>query len=110
MVSLAHLAHIAHRNQDKIRQHFQYKETFADPNNPNKEVSKDDKKLLGLTIGFFITILVMVIIFWVVALVLLFKYWDQLTDAAKFIGVIGVMPFVPVGPLFTILAVIIGRK
>ena len=107
MVSLAHLVHIAHLNQDKIKEHFQYKETFADP---NKEVSKDDKKLFGLAIGIFITILVIVIIFWVVALVLLFKYWDQLTDAAKFIGVIGVVPFVPVGPLFTILAVIIGRK
>lgn len=119
MPSVAYLCQIAHRNSNKIIEFIQNEskisETF-DPNTGNdpskKEInmSSDDKKLLGMAIGVFITILVIAFLFWVVALFLLVKYWDRLTDASKFIGVIGVLPFVPLGPLFTILAVIIGKK
>jgi hypothetical protein len=110
MLSVASLVQIAHQNQDKIERylHGKSKESFDDPNKP--KLSDDYKKLLGMAIGVFITILVIAIIFWVVALVLLVKYWDQLTDGAKIIGVFGVLPILPIGPLFTILAVMIGRK
>lgn len=119
MVSVAHLLHMAHRNSNKIIKFIKHggkiSETF-DPNTGNdpskKEInmSSDDKKVLGMAIGIFLTILFIAFLFWVIALYLLVKYWDRLTDAAKFIGVIGVLPFVPLGPLFTILAVIIGKK
>ena len=119
MVSVAHLLHMAHRNSNKIIKFIQHggkiSETF-DPNTVNdptkKEInmSSDDKKLLGIAIGVFITILLVGIVLWIISLVLLVKYWDRLTDAAKIIGVIGILPFVPVGPIFTFFAVIIGRK
>ena len=84
--------------------------TGNDPSKKEINMSSDDKKVLGMAIWIFITILAIAFLFWVVALYLLVKYWDRLTDAAKIIGVIGILPFVPAGPFFTILAIIIGRK
>jgi hypothetical protein len=84
--------------------------TVNDPTKKEINMSSDDKKLLGMAIGVFITILLVAIVLWIISVVLLVKYWDRLTDAAKIIGVIGILPFVPAGPIFTIFAVIIGRK
>lgn len=119
MVSVAHLFQIAHRNSNKIMKFIQNRgktsETFDpstvnDPSKKEKDMSSDDKKVLGMAIGIFLTVLAIAFLFWVLALYLLVEYWDRLNDASKFIGVIGVLPFVPAGPFFTILAVIIGRK
>ena len=47
---------------------------------------------------------------WVVGLVLLLKYWRQLPDWAKVLGIIGLIPAVPGGPLLTIIVVLIGKN
>lgn len=48
-----------------------------------------------MTLGIFLVILLIGLALYITAVVLLIKYWDQLTDTAKIFGVIGVLPFWP---------------
>ena len=59
---------------------------------------------MGLTAGFALILMLLAIALWVVAIVLLVKYW------AKVVGLLGVLPVVPVGPVVTIIVVLFVKN
>ena len=67
-------------------------------------------KILGFEIGFFLLILAISIGLWIWAIVALVKYWKFLPSWAKVLGIIGVLPILPGGPIVTLLCVYIGKQ
>jgi hypothetical protein len=68
-----------------------------------------DGSILGLSIGFFLLLLLVSIGIWIWAIVVLIKYWNQLPDWAKVLGVLGVIPAVPLGPVVTLICVYVAK-
>ena len=104
-LSINQLVYAAQQNKEKIVEYFQNKEQYGDSND-----QKNAEKILGMTLGIFLVILLIGLALYITAVVLLIKYWDQLTDTAKIFGVIGVLPFFPLGPVVTFIAIGVGRK
>ena len=104
-LSINQLVYAAQQNKEKIVEYFQNKEKYGDSND-----QKNSEKILGMTLGIFLVILLIGLALYITAVVLLIKYWDQLTDTAKIFGVIGVLPFFPLGPVVTFIAIGVGRK
>lgn len=76
-------------------------EGFTD--SPNTQ----DEKVMGMTIGLFISVLVISLALWIWGLVLLIIYWKVLEDWAKAVGIISLV----IGfPLLTIIVGYLGRK
>ena len=73
-------------------------------------LSNDDKKLLGMTIGVFLVVLIIALIVWVWALVVLIKYWPLLPQVGRVFGILCLVLPVPFGPVFTILISYLARK
>ena len=71
---------------------------------------EDIKKILGLEIGVFLFLFVVIIALWVWAIVVLIKNWKQLPPWAKTLGVIGLVPGLPGGPIMTLIVVYIGKQ
>ena len=77
---------------------------------PASPMSSDElKELLGLGFGVFLVLFIVMVTLWIWALTILVKNWKNLPDWARIIGVLGVIPAVPVGPLFTIVIVYIAK-
>jgi hypothetical protein len=53
---------------------------------------------------------VVIIALWVWAIVVLIKNWKQLPPWAKTLGVIGLVPGLPGGPIMTLIVVYIGKQ
>jgi hypothetical protein len=70
--------------------------------------SDSDTAILGIGLSIFFIILLINLVLFVVALVLLIKYWKFLPDWAKVLGVLGF--FFPMGAVMTIVVVMIGKK
>ena len=70
---------------------------------------KEEEKLLGLGIGLVLVLLIIMLVLWIWALTILVKNWKTLPDWARVVGVLGVIPSVPVGPLITIVIVYISK-
>lgn len=70
----------------------------------------DSKKVLGLTLGIFLTVLIISLVLFIVALILLLKDWKVLPDWAKIVGIIGLLFFGPLGSIATIIIVLVSRK
>lgn len=92
----------AYLNKDTIE--------FYDSDFDNKKFSKDGKKILGMTLGFFLFILILNVLIWIWALYVLIKFWDNLPIWAKIIGVIGVLPIIPGGCIVTLVVVYAVKK
>lgn len=65
--------------------------------------------ILGLSIGFFLLLLLVSIGIWIWAIVVLIKYWNRLPDWAKVLGVLGLIPAVPLGPVVTLICVYVAK-
>jgi len=78
------------------------------PTDPQADA--DTKKILGLEIGVFLFLFVVIIALWVWAIVVLVKNWKQLPPWAKTLGVIGLVPGLPGGPIMTLIVVYIGKQ
>ena len=72
----------------------------------NPEAAKAVKSFLGIVLF----MLLLAIVLWFVALYLLVKHWNQLPVWAKVLGVIGLIPQVPLGPIITIVVVLASPK
>ena len=68
-----------------------------------------DGTILGVSIGIFLLLLLVSIAIWIWAIVVLIKYWNQLPDWAKVLGVLGVIPAVPLGPVVTLICVYVAK-
>jgi len=66
--------------------------------------------VIGMTFGLFLFVLMLSIALWVFALVILIRYWNVLPSWAKVLGVMGILPIFPFGPVLTIIAVYIGKQ
>ena len=71
--------------------------------------TKTGGSILGLSIGFFLLLLAVSIGIWIWAIVALIKYWDRLPDWAKVLGVLGLIPAVPLGPVVTLICVYVAK-
>ena len=70
----------------------------------------NDSTILGLSIGIFITFLLIQIALWIWAIIVLVKYWKYLPDWAKVLGILGVLPIFFGGPILTLIVVYVGKK
>ena len=100
-------------NKDLIKAYLSNKAienyTTSDNNDLGKAVGKATT-LLGFSIGIFIFMFLISLAIWIWAVVILVKYWNQLPSWAQVLGVIGVLPILPGGPILTIIAVYIGKS
>ena len=69
----------------------------------------DVDQILGLSIQIFMLLLLISFTLWVVAIYLLVVNWNDLEDWAKIIAILGIL-FGFVGPIVTIVIVLIGKK
>ena len=65
------------------------------------------EKILGLEMSAFLMLFIISLAVWIFALVLLIKYWKNIPEWAKVLGVIGIISTVG-GPIMTIIVVFIG--
>ena len=78
----------------------------------DNDFGKDEKnafELAGIGTVVLLVILVISLILYIWALVILIKYWNVLPEWAKIVGVLGLIPAIPLGPLVTIIVVYIGK-
>jgi len=88
-----------------------------DPSNPfpdqpgnqpgEKELDDDGTKILGLSVGVFVVILVINLILFIIALVLLMKNWKNLPSWAQVVSLICLLIGMPV---ITIIIVLVAKK
>lgn len=88
----------------KIRNTKENYETEEDSDKKEEEKMSPVTALLILGIILFLTLGI-----WIWALVVLVKYWQILPDWAKIVGIIGILPIIPFGPVITLLCVYIGK-
>ena len=113
MKSLYTLLLAYENNKDLIKAYLSNKsiENWSDTNKIelDKAQLKTSANILGFTVGIFISIFLISLITWIWAVVILVKYWSQLPGWAKVLGVIGVLPIIPVGQILTIIVVYISK-
>ena len=68
--------------------------------------SQAASKMLGAVL----LVLLAVVVVWFVALYLLIKNWNLLPAWAKVMGVLGLLPNVPMGPVITIIVVLAAKR
>jgi hypothetical protein len=56
-----------------------------------------------------LVILFLIIGIWVWAVVVTIKYWDSINVGARVIAIIGLLPFIPLGPVITLIAVYVSK-
>ncbi len=66
-------------------------------------------KILGLEMSAFLILFIISLAIWIIALVLLIKYWKVIPDWAKVLGVIGIISTIG-GPIMTIIVVLIAKN
>lgn len=69
---------------------------------------KDSNKIIGLSIGIFLIILLINLALFIWSLILLIKNWHVLPSWAKVIGLL--MLFIPPGPLVTIIVCLVAKE
>ena len=75
--------------------------------NPTAVVSSQSaSKMLGAVL----LVLLAVVVIWFVALYLLIKNWNLIPAWAKVMGVLGLLPNVPMGPVITIIVVLAAKR
>ena len=65
---------------------------------------------MGLTVGVFVVVLIVSLVLWIAGIYLLSHYWDTLPMWVKIIGVLGIIPGVPLGPIVTVVLVLFFKK
>lgn len=69
--------------------------------NSNNTTSKTTPKAAGVVL----LLLIIIIALYIYALVLLVKNWNKLSNIVRFVGVLGLLPNMPIGPVITIIVV-----
>lgn len=77
-------------------------ENYGDDNGSSSSGNK--KTAIAIIIVFLLLIIVMFAV-WIWALVAIVKYWHYMPTWARAIGVIGLLPFVPIGCVVTLVLV-----
>jgi hypothetical protein len=75
---------------------------------PRSSESDNEKTVKNIS-SIILIMIVFGIVLWVYALVILIKYWDVLPTWAKVLGIVGVLPLIPFGPIITIIVVLVGK-
>jgi hypothetical protein len=66
--------------------------------------------ILGMSLAVFLALLLITLALWIWALVYLIQNFDKLQTWAKVIGILGLIPQTPLGPIITLVVVKFGRK
>jgi hypothetical protein len=69
----------------------------------------DPNGILGLSIAFFTILIFVSLAIWLVAIYMIIANWNNLEDWAKVISILGLLTGF-VGPIVTIIIVIVGKK
>ena len=77
--------------------------------NPTPALVLEQKNLSGV-LSLVLLILLAVVVVWFVALYLLIKNWNRIPVWAKVIGIIGLIPQIPGGPILTIIVVLASKN
>ena len=100
-MSIAGLAEGLRQHQKKAREGY----SDVDPH-----LTPDQKKFLGVGASVIAVLLVIGLIIWIWAIVVLIKYWHVLPAWAQIVGVLGLFPVIPIGPIVTLVVVYIGKE
>ena len=73
-------------------------------------VSSEKAQVASKMLGAVLLVLLAVVVVWFVALYLLIKNWNLIPVWAKVIGVLGLLPNVPMGPVVTIIVVLAAKR
>ena len=65
----------------------------------------ENNDIVGIALVILIPLFIIYFIIWIWALVILIKYWKQLPLVAQVLGVLGVFPRTPFGPVLTLIIV-----
>jgi len=81
-------------NRDKIENYY------------NDPASNKDVKVAGMYIGLFMALFAIFIIMWIWAVIALIQNWKYMPTWAQVVGLLGVLPVVPIiGPVATLIVV-----
>jgi len=83
-------------------------ENYGDDNGDDN--GNNTGSIMGFSIGIFIFILLASLAIWIWAVIVLVKYWKMLPDWGKVLGLIGVLPVLPGGPIMTLIVVYVGKQ
>lgn len=103
VLSLTTAIQVYHENRDHIHARLSSGTDFNIP-------TEKDKELLGMAVGTFIIIIILLLVLYVWAIIALINNWEKLPGWAKVIGLLGVIPGVPIGPLVTLIVVFCARQ
>jgi hypothetical protein len=100
-------------NKDLIKAYLSNKsiENYA-PTTDQVDLNKSMNNvttILGFGVGIFILIFLISLGIWIWAVVVLIKYRKELPGWAQVLGIIGVLPILPGGPILTLIAVYVGK-
>jgi len=92
------------QNRDKIENYLKSRrsENFG----LVRDDSNTDSTISGMSIGVFLILFATIVAIWIWAIVVLVKFWKVLPTWAQVVGLLGVIPVVPlVGPVATLIVV-----
>lgn len=78
----------------------------------NRKKEGYDSSDAGSFIGSLLVLGVMLFLtfgIWIWGIVVLIKYWKEIPDWAKVLGVLGLLPIIPFGPVLTLICVYVGK-
>ena len=105
-MSITGLAEQLHNK--KTRERYYDPNDPNDPNNPNYNPGAG--AAVGVASGVLAVVLIIGLAIWIWALVVTLKFWKVLPEWAKVIGVLGLLPVVPLGPVVTLIVVYIAKS
>ena len=100
--SFINLLKEAKNNQGKIKAFL--KGDIYEPNDYDNGVAT----IIGLSIPLFVSLLILVMIFWIWALVVTIVWWKDIADWAKVLAIIGLI-FPSIGPIITLIVVYVSK-
>ena len=74
------------------------------------DINVNNTAILGMTLEIFLLFFIISLVLWICGLVLLINNWNIIPDWAKVVGVLGLLPIIPGGPIVTIVVVLIITK
>ena len=109
--TLYHFLHEYNQNRDLIEAYLKGEciEGFQAETDGKDKKDNDDPEISGFAIGVFLTFFVILLAFWIWALVATVKFWDFLPTWARVLALVGLLTGIG-GPLLTLIAVYVGKS